>query len=99
MRLGIGLPTRWPTRPAGALMLDTAQLADDAGFAVLGVIDKPNYDSWEPLTTLAGVAGVTERIRLYTSAAASRIENARKKMPPRFRRILATCWTSLQLNP
>ena len=28
---------------------------------MLGTIDKPNFDSWEPLITLAGVAGVTER--------------------------------------
>jgi alkanesulfonate monooxygenase SsuD/methylene tetrahydromethanopterin reductase-like flavin-dependent oxidoreductase (luciferase family) len=48
-------------------MLDWAKLADDAGFHVLGTIDKPNYDSWDPLATLAGVAGVTERIRLATT--------------------------------
>jgi len=34
---------------------------------VLGTIDKPNYDSWEPLATLAGVTGVTERIGLATT--------------------------------
>ena len=34
---------------------------------MLGTIDKPNFDSWEPLITLAGVAGVTERIRLATT--------------------------------
>lgn len=38
-------------------MLDWARLADEAGFAVLGAIDKPNYDSWEPLAAIAGVAG------------------------------------------
>ncbi len=30
-------------------------------------IDKPNYDAWDPLVTLAGVAGVTERIGLATT--------------------------------
>jgi len=50
-----------------ALMLDWARLAEDAGFALLATIDKPNYDSWDPLVTLAGVAGVTERIPLATS--------------------------------
>jgi alkanesulfonate monooxygenase SsuD/methylene tetrahydromethanopterin reductase-like flavin-dependent oxidoreductase (luciferase family) len=48
-------------------MLDWARLADEAGFETLGTIDKPNFDSWDPLTTLAGVAGVTERIRLATT--------------------------------
>jgi alkanesulfonate monooxygenase SsuD/methylene tetrahydromethanopterin reductase-like flavin-dependent oxidoreductase (luciferase family) len=48
-------------------MLEWARLADEAGFHVLGTIDKPNYDSWDPLTTLAGVAGVTGRIRLATT--------------------------------
>jgi alkanesulfonate monooxygenase SsuD/methylene tetrahydromethanopterin reductase-like flavin-dependent oxidoreductase (luciferase family) len=49
------------------LMLDWARLADEAGFHLLGTIDKPNFDSWEPLITLAGVAGVTERIGLATT--------------------------------
>jgi alkanesulfonate monooxygenase SsuD/methylene tetrahydromethanopterin reductase-like flavin-dependent oxidoreductase (luciferase family) len=34
---------------------------------MLGAIDKPNFDSWEPLITLAGIAGVTERIGLATT--------------------------------
>jgi len=48
-------------------MLEWARLADEAGFHVLGTIDKPNYDSWDQLTTLAGVAGVTERVGLATT--------------------------------
>ena len=67
MKLGIGLPNTLPHETDRTLMLDWARLADEAGFDVLGTIDKPNYDSWEPLATLAGVAGVTERIRLATS--------------------------------
>jgi alkanesulfonate monooxygenase SsuD/methylene tetrahydromethanopterin reductase-like flavin-dependent oxidoreductase (luciferase family) len=59
MKLGIGLPNTMATEVDGSLMLDWARLADEAGFEVLGTIDKPNYDSWDPLTTLAGVAGVT----------------------------------------
>lgn len=65
MKLGIGLPNTLDTDRR--LMLDWARLADQAGFHVLGTIDKPNYDSWDPLATLAGVAGVTERIRLATN--------------------------------
>ena len=67
MQLGIGLPNTMAQETDRSLMLDWARLADEAGFAVLGTIDKPNYDSWDPLATLAGVAGVTERIRLATT--------------------------------
>ncbi|HEY7178042.1 MAG TPA: LLM class flavin-dependent oxidoreductase [Gaiella sp.] len=67
MKLGIGLPNTLPQETDRTLMLDWARTADEAGFEVLGTIDKPNYDSWEPLATLAGVAGVTERIRLATT--------------------------------
>jgi alkanesulfonate monooxygenase SsuD/methylene tetrahydromethanopterin reductase-like flavin-dependent oxidoreductase (luciferase family) len=67
MRLGIGLPNTLVPEVDRTLLLSWARLADDAGFDVLGTIDKPNYDSWDSLATLAGVAGVTERIRLATS--------------------------------
>ena len=67
MKLGIGLPNTMAHEADRRLMLDWARLADEAGFDVLGTIDKPNYDSWDPLVTLAGVAGVTERIGLATT--------------------------------
>jgi alkanesulfonate monooxygenase SsuD/methylene tetrahydromethanopterin reductase-like flavin-dependent oxidoreductase (luciferase family) len=67
VKLGIGLPNTLAQETDRALMLDWARVADQAGFAVLGTIDKPNYDSWDPLVTLAGVAGVTERIGLATT--------------------------------
>lgn len=67
MKLGIGLPNTMAIEVDRTLMLEWARLADAAGFEVLGTIDKPNYDSWDPLTTLAGVAGVTERIGLATT--------------------------------
>ena len=67
MQLGIGLPNTMAHETDRTLMLEWARMADEAGFAVLGTIDKPNYDSWDPLATLAGVAGVTERIRLATT--------------------------------
>jgi alkanesulfonate monooxygenase SsuD/methylene tetrahydromethanopterin reductase-like flavin-dependent oxidoreductase (luciferase family) len=67
MRLGIGLPNTMAHDTDRALMLDWARTAEDAGFAYLATIDKPNYDAWDPLVTLAGVAGVTERIRLATT--------------------------------
>ena len=67
MRLGIGLPNTMAHETDRALMLGWARLAEDAGFELLSTIDKPNYDSWDPLVTLAGVAGVTERIGLATT--------------------------------
>ena len=67
MKIGIGLPNTMAHEADRELMLDWARLADQAGFHVLGTIDKPNYDSWDPLTTLAGVAGVTGRIGLATT--------------------------------
>jgi alkanesulfonate monooxygenase SsuD/methylene tetrahydromethanopterin reductase-like flavin-dependent oxidoreductase (luciferase family) len=67
MKLGIGLPNTMAHEVDRTLMLDWARLAEEAGFEVLGTIDKPNYDSWDPLTTIAGVAGATERIRLATT--------------------------------
>jgi alkanesulfonate monooxygenase SsuD/methylene tetrahydromethanopterin reductase-like flavin-dependent oxidoreductase (luciferase family) len=67
MKLGIGLPNTMAPETDRRLMLDWARLADEAGFEVLGTIDKPNFDSWDPLVTLAGVAGVTERARLATT--------------------------------
>jgi alkanesulfonate monooxygenase SsuD/methylene tetrahydromethanopterin reductase-like flavin-dependent oxidoreductase (luciferase family) len=67
MKLGIGLPNTMAHETDRRLMLDWARLADEAGFWALSTIDKPNYDSWDPLLTLAGVAAVTERARLATT--------------------------------
>lgn len=67
MRLGIGLPNTMAHETDRELMLGWARLADEAGFDLLGAIDKPNYDSWEPLATITAVAGVTERARLATT--------------------------------
>jgi alkanesulfonate monooxygenase SsuD/methylene tetrahydromethanopterin reductase-like flavin-dependent oxidoreductase (luciferase family) len=67
VKLGIGLPNTLPVETDGDMMLAWARLADQAGFHTLGTIDKPAYDSWDPLLTLAGVAAVTEKARLATS--------------------------------
>jgi alkanesulfonate monooxygenase SsuD/methylene tetrahydromethanopterin reductase-like flavin-dependent oxidoreductase (luciferase family) len=67
VKLGIGLPNTLAPEVDRSLMLAWAKLADEAGFEVLGTIDKPNYDSWGPLSTLTFVAGVTERARLATT--------------------------------
>ncbi|MGL6279123.1 MAG: LLM class flavin-dependent oxidoreductase [Gaiella sp.] len=67
MKLGIGLPNTLAHETDRRLMLEWARLADEAGFHVLATIDKPNYDSWDSLATLAGVAGVTENALLATT--------------------------------
>lgn len=67
MRLGVGLPNTLLPQLNRTLLLDWARTAEAAGFSTLGTIDKPNYDSWDPLVTLAAVAAVTERIRLATT--------------------------------
>lgn len=68
MKLGIGLPTYLGNLVSAADMLEWARYADQAGFHALAVHDKPNHDTWEPLTTLAAVAAVTSRVRLATAA-------------------------------
>lgn len=64
MKLGLGLPNTL-VGVDRALMLEWARLADAVGFHALATIDKPNYDAWDPLATLAAVAAVTERARLF----------------------------------
>lgn len=67
MKLGIGLPNTLVPDLNRGLFLDWCRVADQAGFHSAGVIDQPDYDSWDPLVSLAIAAGVTERIRLVTT--------------------------------
>jgi alkanesulfonate monooxygenase SsuD/methylene tetrahydromethanopterin reductase-like flavin-dependent oxidoreductase (luciferase family) len=66
MEIGIGLPnaTRGVTGPE---LVAWAREADQAGFSSLGTIDRIAYENYEPLTSLAAAAAVTERIRLATT--------------------------------
>jgi alkanesulfonate monooxygenase SsuD/methylene tetrahydromethanopterin reductase-like flavin-dependent oxidoreductase (luciferase family) len=66
MDVGIGLPNS-VAGASGDELLEFARRADAAGFSTLGTIDRIVYDNHEPLTTLAGAAAVTERIRLMTT--------------------------------
>lgn len=66
MKLGVYLPSMMPAGLTRRLVVDWARLADQAGFHVLATLDRPNYDLWEGLSTLAGMATITERIRLAT---------------------------------
>ena len=67
MKLGIGLPQMMPSGLDRGMLLEWARRADEVGFHSLGTLDRPNYDSWEPLVTLAAAAAVTERIRLAST--------------------------------
>jgi alkanesulfonate monooxygenase SsuD/methylene tetrahydromethanopterin reductase-like flavin-dependent oxidoreductase (luciferase family) len=67
VKLGIGLPNTLAHGIDGSLFLSWARLADEAGFHTLGTIDKPNYDSWDPLASLAAAAAVTNQARLATT--------------------------------
>jgi alkanesulfonate monooxygenase SsuD/methylene tetrahydromethanopterin reductase-like flavin-dependent oxidoreductase (luciferase family) len=66
MDIGIGLPSTIPGTP-GADILEWARRADAGPFSSLSVIDRLVYGNYDPLITLAAVAGVTERVRLMPS--------------------------------
>ena len=66
MKIGIGLPASVPGAQRSAI-LDWARRADVGPFSSLGIIDRVVYPNWEPMIALAGVAAVTQRIRLMTS--------------------------------
>jgi alkanesulfonate monooxygenase SsuD/methylene tetrahydromethanopterin reductase-like flavin-dependent oxidoreductase (luciferase family) len=66
MKLGVYLPTMMPFGLTGKRAIEWARVADQAGFHVIATFDRPNSDSWDGLATLAGMATVTERVRLST---------------------------------
>jgi alkanesulfonate monooxygenase SsuD/methylene tetrahydromethanopterin reductase-like flavin-dependent oxidoreductase (luciferase family) len=67
VRIGIGLPTRDGALPPAALLAWGA--AADAGpFSSVAVLDRVVFPLHEPLTVLAALIGVTERVALMTSA-------------------------------
>jgi alkanesulfonate monooxygenase SsuD/methylene tetrahydromethanopterin reductase-like flavin-dependent oxidoreductase (luciferase family) len=67
MRVGVWMPTAMPFELERSFFLDWVRLADQAGFDTLSSLDRPNYDMWDPLASLAGAAAVTQRIRLATT--------------------------------
>ena len=67
MKLGIGLPNALAPAVNRGLLLDWARQADAAGFHTFGTIDRPGYDTWDPLVALTAAAAVTERVRLATT--------------------------------
>jgi alkanesulfonate monooxygenase SsuD/methylene tetrahydromethanopterin reductase-like flavin-dependent oxidoreductase (luciferase family) len=66
VEIGIGLPATIPGA-TGPNILEWARQSDAGPFSSLSIIDRLVYSNYEPLITLAAVAGVTRRIRLMPS--------------------------------
>lgn len=66
MEIGVVLPNGAPDVDGSAL-IDWARRTEHHGFATVGVIGRIAYPTYEELTTLAAVAGATERVRLLTT--------------------------------
>jgi alkanesulfonate monooxygenase SsuD/methylene tetrahydromethanopterin reductase-like flavin-dependent oxidoreductase (luciferase family) len=67
MRVGVWMPTAMPFELERSFFLDWVRLADQAGFDTLSSLDRPNYDMWDPLTSLAAAPAVTQCIRRATT--------------------------------
>jgi alkanesulfonate monooxygenase SsuD/methylene tetrahydromethanopterin reductase-like flavin-dependent oxidoreductase (luciferase family) len=74
MHVSIGLPSTIPGVP-GALLFEWTQQAEVGPFTSLGVIGRLVYPNYEPLITLAAMAGVTRRIRLLSAALLAPLYN------------------------
>ena len=74
MQVGIGLPGTIPG-VKGDFILDWAKLAEAGPFSSFGVLDRLVYPNYEPLITLAAVAGVTQRMRLMTTILIAPLRN------------------------
>jgi alkanesulfonate monooxygenase SsuD/methylene tetrahydromethanopterin reductase-like flavin-dependent oxidoreductase (luciferase family) len=75
MDIAVGMPSTMPGVPA-ALNLAWARRAEALPFSSLGIMDRLVYPNFEPLMTLAVVAGATQRIRLITGVLIGPIRNA-----------------------
>jgi alkanesulfonate monooxygenase SsuD/methylene tetrahydromethanopterin reductase-like flavin-dependent oxidoreductase (luciferase family) len=67
MRVGVWMPNAMPFGLKRSFFLDWVRLADQAGFDTLGTVDRPNYDMWDQLVSLAATTALTEQIRLATT--------------------------------
>ena len=65
MRVGIGLPSIIPKIP-GDLLVEWARTAEAGPFTSLGVLDRLNYDSYDPFVALAAAAAATHSVGLVT---------------------------------
>ena len=74
MQVGVGLPGTIPGTQ-GQLIIEWACRADEGPFSSLGVLDRLVYDSYDPLITLATIAGVTHRVKLATTIIIGPLHN------------------------
>ena len=74
MNVGIGLPSAIPHTDPG-LLSTWALAADEGTFSSLGVVDRPRYDSFEPMTALAAAAATTSRVGLVTMVIIGPLRN------------------------
>jgi alkanesulfonate monooxygenase SsuD/methylene tetrahydromethanopterin reductase-like flavin-dependent oxidoreductase (luciferase family) len=74
MQVGVGLPSTIPGAQ-GQLIIEWACRADEGPFSNLGVLDRLVYNSYDPLMTLATVAGITHRVKLATSIIIGPLHN------------------------
>ena len=65
MRVGVGLPSIIPKIP-GDLLVEWARTAEAGPFTSLGVLDRLNYDSYDPFVALAAAAAATHSVGLVT---------------------------------
>jgi alkanesulfonate monooxygenase SsuD/methylene tetrahydromethanopterin reductase-like flavin-dependent oxidoreductase (luciferase family) len=75
MKIGLGLPAALPNVD-GSLILEWARQAEAGPFSCLGMIDRIVYANYETVTTLAAVAGVTQRLRLMTTILLAPLRSA-----------------------
>ncbi len=75
MKIGIGLPATIPG-VNGQLVLNWARKADAGPFSSLAMLDRMVFPNYEPLTTLAAAAAVTQRVRLMTTVLITTLRNA-----------------------
>jgi alkanesulfonate monooxygenase SsuD/methylene tetrahydromethanopterin reductase-like flavin-dependent oxidoreductase (luciferase family) len=74
MEIGIGVPGNVPGA-RGDLILEWARRADAGPFSSVGLVDRLAFPNYEPLMTLAAVAGVTQRIGLVTTILIATLRN------------------------